>query len=174
MVNGGTAIAYGIGVLIGCIIFGCITKYINENKGYQGGFAWGFFLTWIGIIVVACKPDNRQYVQQEHKSMYPQAATPVKTWRCASCGAENSDKINYCLRCRADRSEVQAEKIKCPHCGANNNKTNSTCFACGKSLTEKVDSNAPALIKQLADLHAQGILTEEEYNSKKAELLSKL
>ena len=52
-----------IGGLITGSIFGLITKHINESKGYSGGFAWGFWLTVIGIIVVACKPDNRQYSQ---------------------------------------------------------------------------------------------------------------
>ena len=49
---------YLISAIIGLvvsIVFGCITKGINENKGYDGGFAWGFWLGWIGIIVVACR-----------------------------------------------------------------------------------------------------------------------
>ena len=37
--------------------FGFVTQTINKNKGYEGGFAWGFFLGFIGIIVVACKPS---------------------------------------------------------------------------------------------------------------------
>lgn len=45
--------------LIVAIICGFITKSMNENKGYDGGFAWGFFLSIIGIIVVAVRPFNR-------------------------------------------------------------------------------------------------------------------
>lgn len=37
---------------------GRITKDMNEKKGYDGGFAWGFWLGLIGIIVVALKKDN--------------------------------------------------------------------------------------------------------------------
>lgn len=180
-----TSIAYIIGVIIVSCIFGFITKTMNENKGYEGGFAWGFWLNLIGVIVVACKPDNRQYSQREYQPMYPQAIQPEKTWRCSSCGAENSDKLNYCLRCRSDRNAVQAEKIQCPHCGALNNKANSLCFACHNSLTEKPEQEKPvqksipeqeplSLIKQLADLHSQGILSDQEFETKKAELLAKL
>ena len=176
---------YALVSLAVCIILGFVTKHINESKGYTGGFAWGFWLNLIGVIVVACKPDNRQYSHGEYKPMYPNAIQPEKTWRCSSCGAENSDKLNYCLRCRSDRVAVQAEKLKCPHCGALNNKTNSLCFACHKSLTEKPELEKPvqksvseqepiALIKQLADLHSQGILTDEEFETKKAELLAKM
>lgn len=109
---------------------------------------------------------------------------PEKTWRCTSCGHENSEKLNYCLHCRTDRYAV-SYKIKCPHCGASNNRANSTCFACHKSLTEEPSKAASAqtapteneqltLIKQLAELHTKGILTDEEFESKKAELLSKM
>ena len=107
-----------------------------------------------------------------------------RTWRCSSCGHENSEKLNYCLHCRTDRYAVSS-KIKCPHCGASNNSSNSTCFACQKSLTEEPSKAAstPAkpteneqltLIKQLAELHTKGILTDEEFETKKAELLSKM
>ena len=65
-------VGYGIGYIIGGvivgIIFGCITKHINESKGYEGGFAWGFWLSFIGIIVVACKPDNRIYTQMQNQN----------------------------------------------------------------------------------------------------------
>lgn len=40
------------------LICGFIAQIISENKGYEDGFFWGFFLGIIGLIVVACKPDN--------------------------------------------------------------------------------------------------------------------
>lgn len=46
-------------VIIISVICGFITKSINQNKGYDGGFAWGFFLWIIGIIVVAVRPFNQ-------------------------------------------------------------------------------------------------------------------
>lgn len=178
---------YALGSLAVCVILGFVTKHINESKGYSGGFAWGFWLNLIGVIVVACKPDNRSYTQREYQPMYPQAQVQEKTWRCSNCGHENSDKLNYCLKCRSDRFVVQSKKITCPYCGASNNEKNTVCFACHKSLTEKNDPKAGvstqttssdkepvALIKQLADLHSQGILTDEEFETKKTELLAKM
>lgn len=41
------------------LIFGFATRTINRNKGYEGGFWWGFLLGPIGLIIIACKPDNR-------------------------------------------------------------------------------------------------------------------
>lgn len=45
--------------IIAGIICGSITKSMNEAKGYEGGFAWGFWLSIIGIIVVAVRPYHQ-------------------------------------------------------------------------------------------------------------------
>lgn len=52
---------YIVGGLVGCIVFGLICRAIVKSKGYEGsdnhGFAWGFWLGIIGLIVCACKPN---------------------------------------------------------------------------------------------------------------------
>lgn len=40
------------------LICGFVTKSMNEEKGYEGGFWWGFFLDILGIIVIAVRPYN--------------------------------------------------------------------------------------------------------------------
>ena len=42
-------------------IFGTTTRRMSRSKGYEGGFAWGFFLGVIGIIVVAVRPDRLNF-----------------------------------------------------------------------------------------------------------------
>ena len=49
---------YLIGYLIGMCIFGLVTWGINYSRGRDGGFAWGFFLGVIGIVIVAVRPDE--------------------------------------------------------------------------------------------------------------------
>ena len=49
---------YLIGYLIVAIIFGFVTKAINNSRGREGGFWWGFFLGVIGIIDVAVRPKE--------------------------------------------------------------------------------------------------------------------
>ena len=44
--------------LVMSIIFGCIANVINTKKGYDGGFAWGFLLWIIGVIIVGCRPEK--------------------------------------------------------------------------------------------------------------------
>jgi predicted cobalt transporter CbtA len=51
------------GWLVSSIIFGLITRYVSRCRGYDGGFAWGFFLGIIGLLVVGFKPvrGNEQH-----------------------------------------------------------------------------------------------------------------
>ena len=51
-------------VYIVSIFMGVITEYIAKEKGRKGGFAWGFFLNIIGLIVVGVLPnENTQKVE---------------------------------------------------------------------------------------------------------------
>lgn len=43
------------------VIYGCITKHVARCRGYKGGFAWGFFLGTVGLLVVGFKPDLTQH-----------------------------------------------------------------------------------------------------------------
>lgn len=52
--------------IIACIVCGFITKSINQSKGYEGGFAWGFWLTIIGIVIVAVRPFNPTSKSSNH------------------------------------------------------------------------------------------------------------
>ncbi len=38
------------------VVFGFICRYVAKSKGYEGGFAWGFFLGIIGLLVVGFRP----------------------------------------------------------------------------------------------------------------------
>ncbi|AEC02064.1 hypothetical protein Spico_0840 [Parasphaerochaeta coccoides DSM 17374] len=50
------------------IICGLITRSMNIKKGYNGGFGWGFFLSFIGIIVVAVRPFNQNHQRDTSSS----------------------------------------------------------------------------------------------------------
>lgn len=74
------------------LIWGFIAQIISENKGYEDGFFWGFFLGIIGLIVVACKPDNNSSYDSALLSKAAEACIliPVKTtdiWNSARCSA---------------------------------------------------------------------------------------
>lgn len=178
--------------LIQGIIFGAITRYVAESKGYDGGFWWGFFLGMIGLLVVGFRPNQTWQSDSLNNSAYwtqlqenASGSSKHAMWRCV-CGTENPVTLNYCVRCRRNRSEVNKDdREKCPHCGAMNRKNNAVCFACSRSLKEEkqpeqdakpvpAQQEALALLESLAALHQQGILTDEEFDEKKKQILSRI
>lgn len=176
--------------LIDGIIFGLITDHVAKSKGYYGGFWWGFWLGLIGLLVVGFRPNIAQPVsaQPEYKPMYGGALQPEvkQTWTC-TCGAKNSYRLDYCPICQKTRDQAVKPDVTCPHCGVKNNATRTECVMCGKPL----DGSEPApalepvheakdsvelagLLEKLAALHAQGILSDEEFDNKKAEILTRM
>ena len=45
------------------ILFGIVTKCMSSAKGYPAGFHWGYFLSIVGVIIVARRPEYAQYEQ---------------------------------------------------------------------------------------------------------------
>ena len=48
-----------LGLIIDSIICGCICAWIASSRNMEGGFWWGFFLSIIGIIIVAVRPNDK-------------------------------------------------------------------------------------------------------------------
>ena len=96
-----------IAYLVEACIFGAITKVINEKKGYEGGFWWGFFLGVIGIIVVACRDANYSvydapagdgvYIPKKvgETPIDLDAPVPEGGWRCI-CGRAHQPYESSC------------------------------------------------------------------------------
>lgn len=152
-----------IGILVVNIIMGIVSKSINEGKGYEGGFAWGFWLGILGIIVVACRSTT-----WEMPRTY--TATPVQTaqtvqdkkhdpWFCTNCGKKHEIYEFYC------------------DCGQRKLDTNSS-----KNVAERKMEDAEAkefqkeehvirALKEYKELMDAGIISAEEFEAKKKTLL---
>lgn len=153
-----------IGGLIYCCICGFVSKTINENKGYEGGFWWGFILGILGIIVVACKSENigSSYYStssQDKVSSYSKEIAETNMlasggWKCVKCGRVNpSYNTGSCV---CGNSKMENEKIKT----AEIRKDNST--------SELQNIQKLKSYKELLDI---GAISQEEFDAKKKELL---
>lgn len=190
-----------IAYLIQGLIFGFITQHVAESKGYSTGFAWGFWLGIIGLLVVGFKPNAPSKAKPANNPTYSNASSggrivhqastrpsQNKGWVC-NCGATNPSSHDFCMSCYKSRGDNKPiNKINCPHCGASNNSTNKLCFACNKALAVEpleiqsestptvVDtvSDNSELLETLAKLHDKGILTDEEFQQKKASILARM
>lgn len=151
-------------------IWGAITWKINDYKGYaNNGFWWGFFLTWIGIIVVACKPNVGGY--------------KVTGWKCA-CGRVHSDYVTDCVcgRIKGGPTVVPDGGWRCT-CGRTHSAYVSSCVcgiskkdavsAAARPMTKAVanEQNTVNLLKEYKRLLDSGAITQEEFELKKQQLL---
>lgn len=155
-----------IATLIEACIFGAITKAINENKGYEGGFWWGFFLGVIGIIVVAVRPhyytlgyntpEDAIYTSKTtaEKPIDMDAPVPEGGWRC-SCGRVHEAYESSCS-CGEDKHGAKKaiakslrEKLPTPPtnpqdwtctCGKEHPSYETSCI-CGTTKYEVLTAN---------------------------------
>ena len=142
-------------IIIGIVgsVFGIATQNIIDNKGYdEKWFWWGFFFGFLAVLVALSKPENHAY----------QSSNP--TWMQPSSNTRDEDVLKQ-------------GGWKCT-CGRVNPSYTGTC-ACGKHKGEKQNNSATTAevkdkfedIKKYKELLDSGIITEEEFNKKKTELL---
>ena len=144
-------------LIVVAVIFGIISRKINEDKGYYGGFAWGFFLGIIGIIVVACRSDNRNRYSY-HDDVLSKVAIETESarilreggWKCGQCNTVNP---NHLTTCTCGRRKIDNDK----------------------PVVNKMDAselnNADVIFKYKKMLD-EGVITQEEFDTKKKQLLN--
>lgn len=169
--NGFTFFIYISFTIIFSCIFGAITKSINENKGYDGGFAWGFWLGWIGIIVVACRRSAYdQYTPTPSQTYAPASQTP-NGWTCR-CGRYHSSFVSTCP-CGLNKREVLAP----PPAAVPQVVTTKKSVPIAPTVSNKPnvaeESKIISVLKEYKDLLDSGVITQEEFDNKKKELLSR-
>ncbi len=161
------SIAIIVSVVVGCI-WGAITHAIQNSKGYyESGFWWGFWLGWIGIIVVLCKPDMNQVYYSQHRSDGQSPAimdqpVPKDGWRC-TCGRTHASFVSACV-CGISKSTALAPAKPAP---VPVQETEPEYLFSKETESEKI-----AALRQYKELLDQGILTREEFDAKKKQLLS--
>ena len=145
-----------IGLIIS-IIFGFVCKAIASSRGMEGGFWWGFFLSVIGIVVVAVRPneqasDRSRSTARTSSSFDPDSYVPLGGWRCKNCGKPHYAYQSVCS-CGATKEESTEKKEE-------------------KKTAVLSESEVLAYLKEYKELLSAGIISEEEFEKKKAQLLS--
>ena len=155
-------LGYFIGAIIVGVICGCISKAIASNRGMDGGFWWGFWLTIIGIVVVAVRPnDNKPAYEPRPKTREEEENEIIANggWRCDNCGKVNYHYMTSCRYCNESKREQERkrylEKIKAEE----------------ENQQQKEEKSSAAQIKEFKELLDDGIITQEEFDAKKKQLL---
>lgn len=157
-----------VSVLVGCL-WGAATFTINQNKGhYENGFWWGFWLGWIGLIIVLCKPNCNyphysapsQSVATPSDKPHPAIASqpvPNGGWQCA-CGRVHAAYVSSCACGRS--------KIPMPVAEA---EVSAEPDADIRDSEERIIT----LLKEYKALLDCGAITQDEFEKKKNQLLNK-
>lgn len=149
-----------VSIGIRCIM-GSISKAVNEKNGYFGGFAWGFWLGVIGIVIVAVRQSapyrssESIIVSKRSKDIPFQAVSQEdlpNSWQC-SCGRYNAQYVNSCV-CGVNKRDALAPKTEEPADPADEMQTISA-------------------LKEYKELLDTGVITQEEFDAKKKAILSK-
>ena len=171
-----------VSLLIFNIICGAISEKINREKGYDGGFAWGFLLCILGIVVTAVRP-YRQYIKTRNNTV---SEVPHIFW-CTGCGStfsSSNSKHTECPTCKCTLKETtilaedwrrlsSEEKLQLKREFANGKHIKSSLY--NDNNKEKTDSSSFSKadeIRKFKDLLDEGAITEEEYEKAKTKLLS--
>lgn len=151
---------YLIGLIVQGIIWGVATNKVIENKGYsENWFWWGFFFGFLALIVACTKPQAQYYNSSSSSSSLFAAS------------AEEKMKIQQ-------QSLLEQGGWKCNKCGNVNPSYTGTCN-CGNlkasnQTKEKEDKRETAnfqKMKSYKDLLDSGVITQEEFDAKKEQLL---
>lgn len=161
------------------VICGFICSAIASNRGMEGGFLWGFFLGIIGIIVVAVRPNDGNSKSSSQK----EGSKEKRVYYCKYCnktfGGYNEEPCPHCKSMLAPTTILLSEWMSYSIEKRNDLKAE---FGRDKLLftedltqeTEKqkieVQSNAEEIRKYKA-LVDDGIITSEEFEAKKKQLL---
>ena len=159
---------YFIGTILWGIVWGFATRAIILNKGYEyEGTKWfwlGFFFAFIAVIVAATKPEYRytdpktvytpQYTQKTQQERDKEILAEGG-WRC-DCGRVNYKYVSSCW-CGKSQREVLAKRAKA---------TEES-----KSSQQPIVKSSAQEIKEYKELLDSGIITQEEFDAKKKQLL---
>lgn len=149
-------------VIVWGVVWGAIATAVSAHKGEEGGFWWGFFLGFIGVIIVACQSNNNfqsidyrssPLMNSNSSSNIPKGSSiPIgEGWECKNCGRVNP---NYTGTCGCGTSKNHNVKVE-------------------RKIEERKDDEMKNIekIKSYKELLDSGIITQEEFDRKKSELL---
>jgi hypothetical protein len=153
-------------VLIVWLIFGIAAALLAHERNGQaaGGFMLGVLLGPIGLLIVAA-------VARPQPETLPPLKTP-NTRPCPSCAAAIPALARSCQFCRAHTGFPMAPRATAtptPPASSSASKP-----ASGGATAPTTSPDVGARLRELAELHTAGLVTDKEFDTKRAALVAQL
>lgn len=154
-----------IAVVVNGLIWGFATQKVIENKGYEENwFWWGFFFGLIALIVACTKSERVRVESYSSRSFYNNGTGSTHEerilneggWKC-SCGKVQASYVSSCS-CGRNRHELARAQYEREQ------------EAARKQAEADAQSKAAA-IREYKALVDSGVITQEEFEAKKKQLL---
>lgn len=194
------SIAWLMGYLIYAVVFGCITDNLAKSKGYESGFAWGFLLGFVGLLVVGFRPVK---AVEEKVNEASSVEIPVKGIGTAIVNPKGGsipmyDKpdydVQYWIPSKTNLLIVEMEEesdwAKVWYCGdlgyvkkaeLRNFEMKEIPEEEEKTAEQQTGVSAKVPDQEIMDkllllkkLHDEGLLTDGEFSRKKAEIIDNI
>ena len=152
---------YGVIALVWNVMWGVATQKVIENKGYaENWFWWGFFFGLFAWIVACTKPQYVNPCASASGGFYSGGAGTHEErilkeggWKC-SCGKVQAAYVSSCS-CGKSKSEVLRARQEWER----------------EQAEAAEDRRKAAAIKEYKALADAGVITQEEFEAKKKQLL---
>ena len=148
---------------------GFATQAIIENRGYtENWFWWGFLFGIIAMLVALSKPRYKAPAPQlstydkymAGKSQKSSEPIVSNTWRC-SCGRINPHYVGTCV-CGVSQHKIKQKEDE---------RKKEEQLKKQTDMLRADELNNLKLLKEYKNLLDSGVITQEEFDKKKAELL---
>ena len=156
------------------IVWGCVTQKVIDNKGYDDNWFWWGFLFGVFALIVACTKPQNTYTPSNEPSIYDRymaskaekESQPIisNTWRC-SCGRINPAYVGTCV-CGTSQHKLKKEQEDIARA-----KKQAEQEKMNQEHREQNRLDNLKLLKEYKELLDSGIITQEEFDQKKSELL---
>ena len=149
------------------VFFGVVTNAVIENKGYtENWFWWGFFFGMLALIVAIAKPQKVYHSPYRGAGLYQTAEGAYKEqllseggWKC-SCGRVQAAYVSTCSCGVSRRALLDAQR-----------KKDEQPSSREEAPAPKTDREKAEAIREYKQLMDEGILSAEEFEAKKKQLL---
>lgn len=172
-----------VGYIVWGIFWGFATDAITSNKGYEESwFVWGFFFGLIAFVIALTKQDRSSSGTEFYKdTVFSDIAKDYNNerilkengWKCAKCGIINA---SYTGSCGCGNTKQENEDLRIRKAIEKNERMklfNGEVRTVVSDEEQKIKQEQEIInsIKQYKELYDTGVITNDEFEKKKKELL---